>query len=132
VAASEELRRSRRTARRRDPHRAPTIEIQGSIGANGGGGGQGNGADGEGGHWDTVAKGGNRTGKGPTAGDGSFGTTTAGTDGVASDGTSGAAGGAGGAGRIRFNTQSGAATFTGAGAVSPATGTPCFTQGKLK
>ena len=51
------------------------------------------------------------------------------TDGMTTDGDSAGAGG-GGAGRIRINTKSGQAVITGK--VSPATTTPCATQGTLR
>ena len=44
-------------------------------------------------------------------------------------GITGGIGGGGGSGRIRINTSSGAANL--GGTVSPASSTPCFTQGPL-
>ncbi len=110
---------------------SPTVNLDGAVGANGGGGGQGNGDTGDDAKADVIAKGGHKVAPGAAgdpAGDGSFGAALNGGDGPSSP-TFSAGGGGGGAGRIRVNTTSGAATITGA--ISPAAGSACFTQGKL-
>jgi hypothetical protein len=110
---------------------APVVQLDGNVGANGGGGGQGNGNAGDPGKADGVAHGGAKppnSGVGPVGGDGSFGPNVNGADGPGGTTTSAGSGG-GGAGRVRINTTAGAATI--GGAVSPAASTPCFTQGKL-
>jgi hypothetical protein len=103
---------------------APTVTINGNLGANGGGGMSGfsSGADATANA--TAAAGGT-----PYGGAGSAGATNNGTAGTASTGPNAVGGGGGGAGRIRINTSSGSATITGI--VSPAMTTPCATQGTL-
>jgi hypothetical protein len=109
---------------------APEVAIAGAIGANGGGGGQGNGDQGESGKPDSVARGGQKPAVGDTGANGSYGAAINGSNGPTSaSGLASGGGGGGGAGRIRINTSNGIATITGA--ISPALGTGCATQGTL-
>ncbi len=62
-------------------------------------------------------------------GQGSAAADVTGKDGAPNGAADKGSGGGGGAGRIRINTQSGAATITGK--LSPASSTPCATQGTL-
>jgi len=103
---------------------APTVTINGNLGANGGGGMSGFSAGADGTANATAAVGGS-----PYGGAGSAGTTTNGIAGTASTGANAVGGGGGGAGRIRINTASGSATITGI--VSPDLTTACATLGKL-
>lgn len=110
---------------------AQTVQIDGVIAANGGGGGQGaNGDSGEAGHFDATPALGGHKGTDSYGGNGSAAATIAGAPGVFTAASSSPGGGGGGAGRIRINTQSGAAAVTGT--FSPALTTTCVTQGKLK
>lgn len=110
---------------------AAAVTVAGTLAANGGGGGEGAlgnaGADASGD--DQPALGGNDVTKGSNGGNGSAGASVDGTAGAVMAGFTAGAGG-GGAGRIRINTKSGAAILTAA-TLSPATSTPCATQGTL-
>lgn len=119
---------------------APTVQIAGSLAANGGGGASSN-ANGAGGTTDgTPAVGGSAGNDGGLGfgGNGSSETDIHGGNGGYGSTTGNGGGGGGGAGRIRINTKSGSATVTGI--VSPAlgaldggtdSGTVCSTQGAL-
>ncbi|MDB4998209.1 MAG: Glycine-rich cell wall structural protein [Myxococcaceae bacterium] len=113
---------------------APTVHIEGSLTANGGGGGAPGGASGTPGNRTSSPALGGRNTENINGGDGSAGTAVNGTNGVLNpnppnDG-SGSGSGGGGAGWIRINTRSGAAEMSGL--VSPALGSTCATQGTLR
>ena len=108
------------------------VTVDGTLAANGGGGGAGTSTDVPSGADATpnatAAPGGN-AGIGPSSGgDGSAAASVNGAPGAFTPGNS-AGGGGGGAGRIRINTKSGAVLT--AVAISPATSTPCTTEGSL-
>ncbi|HSQ64086.1 MAG TPA: hypothetical protein VLM85_12760 [Polyangiaceae bacterium] len=116
------------------------VTIDGTLAANGGGGGAGTSADvgspppldpfGADATPNATAAAGGKAGVGPSSGgDGSAATTVNGAAGSFTAGNS-AGGGGGGAGRIRINTESGAATLAAA-TISPGMSTPCATQGTL-
>ena len=113
---------------------AVTVNIAGTLAANGGGGGGGNGAEnGSAGSDATPNATSASGGVGVAGGNGSGGAANDGIAGTSSpaDGSSGAGGG--GAGRIRINSMSGAPTLTSA-TLSPAmgdAGTSCTTVGTL-
>ena len=116
------------------------VTVAGTLAANGGGGGAGTssdvggappldpgGADATG---NATPAAGGKAGIGPSSGgNGSGAASINGTGGSFTAGNAAGAGG-GGAGRIRINTKSGQATVTGV--FSPATTTPCTTQGTIK
>jgi hypothetical protein len=110
---------------------ATSISVAGVIAVNGGGGGgAGAGLDsGKNGSPDAMAALGG-PGKAP-GGPGSAGAVVDGAAAPAPGDTGVAGGGGGGAGRIRLNSQTGAADLTSATLSPPAT-TPCVTQGTLK
>jgi hypothetical protein len=114
---------------------APTVEIAGTLAANGGGGGGGTVAGANGGEGSTAASGGNEDNDAgiSTGGSGSAGSVANGGNAVwgPNDGPNGTPGGAGGggAGYIRINTATGSATITGI--VSPDLTTSCASQGIL-
>jgi hypothetical protein len=106
---------------------SPIVTVLGKLAANGGGGSlfDGGAAGQNGLPASTSAQ-----GEAATAGTGSSGASIDGTSGTTTAGNvNSTGGGGGGAGRIRLNTESGAAMITGV--VSPALSTPCVTQGKL-
>lgn len=103
---------------------APTVTIDGDLGANGGGGMSGFGSGADATADATAAAGGS-----PYGGAGSAGTTINGAGGTSATGANNTGGGGGGAGRIRINTASGSAAITGI--MSPDLTTPCATQGML-
>ena len=119
---------------------SPLVTIAGTLAANGGGGGAGTASDvgaappldpgGANASPNATPAAGGKSGVGPSSGgNGSAAATANGTAGMFTAGNS-AGGGGGGAGRIRINTTSGAATLSGT--LSPASTTPCATQGKLQ
>ncbi len=108
-----------------------SINVAGTLAANGGGGGGGASAGGEDGASATAnatpAAGGAGGASGGAGGAGSAGNEINGAPGGSTSGQAG--GGGGGAGWIRLNTSSGAATVTGV--VSPGLTTACATQGTV-
>ncbi len=119
------------------------VTVAGTLAANGGGGGAGTSIDvgapppkdpgGANSTPNATPAAGGRQGIGPSSGgNGSAGAAVNGTAGAftATDNNA-AGGGGGGAGRIRINTKSAAAALTGA-TISPATSTPCATEGKVQ
>ena len=117
-----------------------TVNVSGTLAANGGGGGAGTSADvgspapldpgGVDSTANATAAPGGKAGVGPSSGgNGSAGASIDGAPGTFTSGNSAGAGG-GGAGRIRVNTKSGVATL--GGTISPATSTPCVTQGTVQ
>jgi hypothetical protein len=106
---------------------APTVTINGNLGANGGGGMSEFNAGADATANDVAA-----AGAAPYAGAGSAGTMVNGSPGTAGTSTNQTGGGGGGAGRIRINTSSGSATITGIVSPPMAGTTPlCATQGTL-
>ena len=113
---------------------AMSVDMDGTLAANGGGGGGGdrygngiNSSDGEDGRFDDVrAAGGSGGDGGGRGGDGGAGGTANGDPGE--DDEKGGGGG-GGVGRIRINTQSGSASI--GGTISPSAGSGLFTQGTV-
>jgi hypothetical protein len=107
---------------------ATTASIAGVLAANGAGGGGGGpgSASGTDGQTSSAPSAGGAGGS--LGGAGSGGTTLNGSVGLDTAGDS-AGGGGGGAGRIRINTSSGSAMMSGT--LSPATSTPCATQGTV-
>ncbi|HSQ62046.1 MAG TPA: hypothetical protein VLM85_02485 [Polyangiaceae bacterium] len=116
-----------------------SINVAGALAANGGGGGAGTAMDvgalppldpsGANSTPSSTAAAGGKAGIGPSSGgDGSAAASVNGTAGSFTAGNS-AGGGGGGAGRIRLNTKTGVATISGT--ISPATSTPCATQGTV-
>ena len=106
---------------------APTVDVSGTLAANGGAGGgnaQGSAATASA----TSAPGGPADASHAAGGDGSAGATVAGAQGSAVTGAA-SGGGGGGAGRIRINTATGQATL--GGVVSPSPATSCVSQGTL-
>lgn len=112
---------------------ASTVDIKGVLAANGGGAGSGHmamGLWGEDGLASDQPAAGTNPGSGrPVGARGSASEMLDGEDGVTSE-SGKCGGGGGGAGRMRINTDTGTATITGT--VSPALGTPCATQGRLR
>jgi hypothetical protein len=111
---------------------APTVELAGVVGANGGAGGQGGvnaggGTDGAPGKATTPGVSGPPTENGH--GGGGAGSGADGQAEAAPDGTEGGGGGGGGGGRIRINTASGDGTFTG---VVPSMDSGLTTVGRLQ
>ncbi|MBK7395803.1 MAG: hypothetical protein IPJ34_05725 [Myxococcales bacterium] len=105
------------------------IVVAGSLTANGGGGGSNNGGgDGEKGQPSAVAAKGDTAGTEGAGGAGSAGTTLTGGAGTGVAAEAGNGGGA--AGWVRFNTLLGTPTVTGV--VSPALGTTCAANGRLR
>jgi hypothetical protein len=110
---------------------AKTVQILGTLAANGGGGGGGgigsnNGHDGT--PDSTAAAGGPGAGMGGAGGAGA--SIINGANGATNATGGSAAAGGGGAGRIRINSVSGVADLTSA-TISPAVSTSCVTQGKV-
>jgi len=103
------------------------VTLNGTLSANGGGGGDG-GDDGNVSPFPGVAQ---ATGGGMEGGGGGFGGTIDGQAGQTS-GPSNLGGGGGAAGRIRLNTQAGAASTGSDALVSPAASTLCVSQGTLQ
>jgi hypothetical protein len=103
---------------------APSVEIDGTLAANGGGGmsGYSSGAD-------ATANATPAPGASPYGGAGSAGTSANGSPGTAGTDAISTGGGGGGAGRIRINSATGSATITGT--LSPALSTQCATQGQV-
>lgn len=109
-----------------------TIATGAVVSANGGGGaGADSGKDGEdGSHSCIQAKGGaGSSSTGSHGGKGGAGTTISGENGIQGGSTYYGGGGGGSAGRIVIYTTSGKATLGTGCVVSPASGTPAFTQG---
>ncbi len=105
---------------------APSVTIDGTLAANGGGGAV---FSGGGGAQDGQPGGQPAMGEDAHSAVGSAGTQINGADGAAT--TMATSSGGGGAGRIRINTSSGAATIGTSAVVSPALTTTCATQGTL-
>ena len=103
---------------------APTVDIEGTLAANGGGGGWNSGVG------QPATPSSNPAAGLLNGGAGSAGTTINGTDGFIGDGgpTTTYGGGGGGAGFIRINSGN---AIVDAGTISPALSTACATQGTL-
>ncbi len=107
---------------------AATVDVLGTLAANGGGGAAEHGPDpsANAGPSATPSPGGGG------GGNGSGGATIAGGNAVLADAGMGSiGGGGGGAGRIRINTESGSLSDGGVGVFSPSLGTTCATVGPL-